>query len=1460
MIKTYFPQYYRRVRAMATLAFGTLALALVAPSCQQEDDLSPRIEQEAETEQRFELLSVRSYERGNTVELDANLLFEDNLRAISFSEDDATGELVQPLLGQTEQMHIFVRKLGDDASLAMATLTWKGRTGNKLVLEKIKIALPAGYDVGAGEQWFVSGILGGKLDEAGKRVRLGEGEEGGIKSRKSVDMPFSFGWKPLTIVETNKATLGTTTLAPRGALLRLHFYSDLLEGYELRGLRLSSNALRTAGVFSPLSVDNNATQAGGQAAWTADAAAGVASVATDIDLSRVPISLASGAGHASERTLFVWVMPSVVEAEASRTDIDLMLRLQGSSEEARPMRSYSRTGHRALVEGMSYRMSNVLTAPLMISEVYYQFAPSTTQVYSIAEIYNPTASDIDLTDYALVRIGERNNTYGYATVGNSHPDQPAAQVLRNAGFLPLGAVGGTTAHNGKFPSTPGIHYGHSWHKPIYGEPSLILKAGKTILIGGGGYVATDHKPGKNIELFNESGYTSGSTRGTEQQDLPRAGMQADSAVRAGYAQFMVAIDNGRHKSNDPNPSSRGGVMQLGNGQGLALVKAVRNQAGQLEYHVVDATAPLGRGGAEHTAFAQKLTAAGQSTAYAQAGSYSLVRRDGVLGSPDYKSAEWLVAETENDGVKSLGSRSYVAGLSPYKNAYTAYNSTNNPKRNPFWGNRTAPNAPAKQWGDLPQTGSNYRPDARGMDPLIGLATVASGSATRQDTNDVFAKSYDGDPNTRFWGGGPMPVTLTYNFDKPSRLEYAVYHAWDQRQSIDEYDIQVTYADGSTKRQAMPALGAPSRTAVRIDLTAFGDKHAKTVEFIVKSVGGRGDNAVSFYEMEFFKRNDNYQDPPAIFTDGSCSELRQGVTYQQVMAVENPFYREIARKILQGTYEREFRIEDYKAWTNPHYQRGINKNQFSYSLLDNPTGMYFAGGEEVVVLVGDTHGQELTLKVYDPEVGRNGILGGDNYTLRPGFNKFTMRRPGLGYILYHVDAINVDVNTHPNVRIHFPEGTGFVNGYYDTEKSSLRDRWTELLGKARAKHFDVLGKYAHLVFNTGAFRANTPVGKDLIANYDKLVFGEMMLMGVAKNRERTFRNRMLFMRMYDGFMNAFTHRTGYNFGSDNSDVARSLTHVPTQSQWTWGAAHEVGHMNQTLGLNWGGMIEITNNIHSFYIEHIIFKDSSRSLRSDRSGGNFYDPAWNALLETDRTLTSESTLTNSLVPFIQLQMYLGDVLGDTPDQKTTTYDGFYPRLYEALRDADYRGKSDNGNAEHNGYQQTEFTYHASVASGYDLRPFFERWGFYRTANNVAHRNTYNVEYRITVTDAMVNDVKARIGARALRPIPHGVAFEYITPRNKALFRNPQPVVKGTYTKSDRTHTDSNGKITQIDRTFTLTGWRNVVAWEVRDANNRLLHTTTGGVADPPGPYTVTCAAWQDGYVLNAIDAFGAKTRVN
>lgn len=101
-------------------------------------------------------------------------------------------------------------------------------------------------------------------------------------------------------------------------------------------------------------------------------------------------------------------------------------------------------------------------------------------------------------------------------------------------------------------------------------------------------------------------------------------------------------------------------------------------------------------------------------------------------------------------------------------------------------------------------------------------------------------------------------------------------------------------------------------------------------------------------------------------------------------------------------------------------------------------------------------------------------------------------------------------------------------------------------------------------------------------------------------------------------------------------------------------------------------------------------------------------------------------------------------------------------------------------------------ACQKSGYNLLKFFERWGFLtpvdKTIDDYAQR-------QLTVTPEMIDRVKAEIEAMNLKT---PLAIEYLRDDNIALYKNPQPVKTGT--------ASLNGS------TITLTGWSNIVAYEI------------------------------------------------
>ena len=69
--------------------------------------------------------------------------------------------------------------------------------------------------------------------------------------------------------------------------------------------------------------------------------------------------------------------------------------------------------------------------------------------------------------------------------------------------------------------------------------------------------------------------------------------------------------------------------------------------------------------------------------------------------------------------------------------------------------------------------------------------------------------------------------------------------------------------------------------------------AKSFRFIVKSGSGDGQGFASCAEMEFFAKNPVNFDYSTLFTDASCSELKTGITEDDIAQCEYPFFKNIA---------------------------------------------------------------------------------------------------------------------------------------------------------------------------------------------------------------------------------------------------------------------------------------------------------------------------------------------------------------------------------------------------------------------------------------------------------------------------------------------------------------------------------------------------------------------------------------
>lgn len=694
--------------------------------------------------------------------------------------------------------------------------------------------------------------------------------------------------------------------------------------------------------------------------------------------------------------------------------------------------------------------------------------------------------------------------------------------------------------------------------------------------------------------------------------------------------------------------------------------------------------------------------------------------------------------------------------------------------------------------------------------------VISATASSFQQGGEIAKSYDDNMGTLYHSNldnsssDYFPITLEYNLEKVEQLDYIIYHPREDNKNIGNFkvvDVLVSTESrpGFTLVKTVDLEGSNTPSKIAFDEPII---EPTTVRFVVKSGVGAGQGFASCAEMEFYTIDPDGFDPLTIFTDESYSELKEGVTEDDILSIKATFFKNMAYYIYLGVYPSEFRIQEYKAWPSP--DKFANENKISaYSLLDNPTGIQVKSGEELLVFVGPTHGfNNLRIKVQNLDYpnGDGYSLNSSFYSLKEGVNKIVMDRDGLLYVFYHTENYK---NASP-IKIHF--ATGQVNGYFDSQKHDKSD-WKRLLNAATDKHFDVVGKYAHMTFPTASFKQHTKDGLALVQAYDSLVFWEQDFMGFHKYGRYPV-NRMYFNVMYgSSYMYATANRTSYSEGT----MADVMCDINRFKEKCWGPAHEVGHVHQTRpGLKWHGTTEVTNNIHSMYVQHMFGKPPY--LMETVAGGysNYYEKAYRFAFVNRIAHPVEKDYFCKLVPFWQLQVYFASAIG-MPD--------FYKDLYEQIRIRPDKSTP--------GEQQLEFVKIASEIANMNLTEFFEYWGFLSPVDAVI--NDYG-EQRFVVTQSQIEKIKSEVDALNL-PDPE-FPIHYVCDDNWRNIKNRSEIKEGSATRTGNT--------------FKMNGWDNVMAYEVWN-NDKLVFIGNSS------SFTVTTSV-SDNTKLYAVDYKGNKTSIS
>lgn len=680
-----------------------------------------------------------------------------------------------------------------------------------------------------------------------------------------------------------------------------------------------------------------------------------------------------------------------------------------------------------------------------------------------------------------------------------------------------------------------------------------------------------------------------------------------------------------------------------------------------------------------------------------------------------------------------------------------------------------------------------------------------GKASEAQPGSGIEKTWDGDTgsSTHYhsrWGAGTVfPVILEYFFEGDNTMDYLVYHSRNGNGNFGEFDLYVaTQSEPEYKHYGaydFKMQGASSRIVFEEPL-----KNVTKIRFEVHT--GQGDGTgysyVSCSEMQFFARNTSENENIlAVFTDLSCSELREGVTDQAIDALP-PYLAKIALAIRDGKYseyEKEFRIQEYKPYSNTveWAERLMTKK---YTILDNPTGITVKEGDEIVLLVGDTYGHSISVQ----NVGESGEEGkkqteamGDSYFLQSGINKIKINKTGMLFIIYQTDLSSPHAKP---IRVHIPLDCGKVAGYWDLERHQTNEKYKEFINKSDYKYFCVRGKRMIFYFHRNEMKAAVPEDINSAINlWDDMVGYQHELMGLEGIYPEQMNNHVFAISPESGYMWQADYRIGFVYTYLNNILLKE--NVLAYEDNAWGPAHEIGHIHQRT-INWTGCSESSNNLFSNYTHYRLGKYPSRGSTLDVLAANRFEKGqgwWNmgnVSYNEDRDCYQGEDTNTHMRMYWQLFCYYHHC-GYKSD--------FWPEMFKALRETRIDGSNP-------GAAQMLFAKTACQVANEDLTDFFDMWGFFVPVDN-KRLDDYGIQ-NYNVTQAMIDETKAYMASFPKK----AAAFQYLEDRKKGeKGYNGNPGDVGYYTQfKDNQKITKNITHTRNGQTINVQNGDEAVAFEL------------------------------------------------
>ncbi len=541
-------------------------------------------------------------------------------------------------------------------------------------------------------------------------------------------------------------------------------------------------------------------------------------------------------------------------------------------------------------------------------------------------------------------------------------------------------------------------------------------------------------------------------------------------------------------------------------------------------------------------------------------------------------------------------------------------------------------------------------EATNVDGIKGnkLIPVLSGIASTTLPGFELANAYDGDYETYFqsdWQES-APIEFSFKLDAgDDLLNYIMWHpaleASSQSVNAAEVYLKKVGEPDFSYLMTTPNLAQSRSTLIMLDEPLTNVDEVKFV--VTRTFADYGTiPAASVAEVEFYTTSTIYDN---IFTDLTCSELLSSVSMEDILNIEDAFYRNLAKHLYNGTYEMA-RINDLEAINQDRSHAKINHA----SSFENATGIYFAGNEEVVVFCGKYPGAAPSLIVLNAN-------GYNEYELLEGVN-----------VLHPSEGGKVYINNPTSVKIHI--AGGLVEGVYTND----------ILGQIQNFNgesynvVDVFGVQTHVLMPSAYAQEKGDAIQTFQSNIAPVIEAAKRFYGVAEGTYQAHSRLGFYINEDDVEVT-----TLINLTSEEFDAICNFT--GEYNELVLSVLEKIGNAYEPYITKLWGMEDVSSRL--FALTYFYHSSALSIIHED----DYYRSAIQDIIVVDKNYLNIDSEWSKVVPLWQLWHYLKEVKG---------IDDYYAQLT-------YKVKALSSINEYTKH----FTEYTNQVSGMDFTTFFNQW---------------------------------------------------------------------------------------------------------------------------------------------------------